>query len=210
VIFRSIAVLVLVLGMAALLAGLALLGRAPGLPAATKHLRTMKDRTDPPRTYEPVDMTFFAQLPHRPPMNERTRLENRGVSMEGSIQRVVLSGDGDLHLELVERVRAAADRDTAYVVAEITPPLRTGSRGWSYESLLATFRPNHGGRSAWPAGTARVRISGWLNYDLPYDRPVSTWLQLNGSPRITGWEIHPVTLIEQWDDSAQAWQELVR
>jgi len=165
---------------------------------------------DPPRVYEPVDMTFFADLPHQPPLEKRTAIEGRGVIMQGSIQRMVLSGDGDLHLELVEHARTAADRDTAYVVAEVTPLWRTGSKGWSFSSLLATFRPNHGGRSPWPAGPARVRIGGWLNYDHPYDRPVSTWLQLNGAPRRTGWEIHPVTSIEQWDERSQSWQELVR
>lgn len=209
-IFRSIAVFMLSLGAAALVAGLALLGRAPGLPEATRHLRTMKDRLEAPAAYEPVDMTFFAELPHQPPMGERTQLERRAVRMEGSIQRMVLSGDGDLHLELVEHARTAADRDTAYVVAEITPLWRTRSRGWSFESLLSAFRPNHGGRSPWPAGPARVRIGGWLNYDHPYDRVVSTWLQLHGAPRRTGWEIHPVTIIERWDESRQAWQELAR
>lgn len=208
--FRSMAVLVLVLGASALFVGLALLGRAPGLAPATQHLRRMKDRLDPPRTYETVDMTFFADLPHQPPMAERTRLEGHGVVMEGSIQRMVLSGDGDLHLELVENRRTAADRDTAYVVAEVTPQWRTGARSWSFESLLATFRPNHGGRSAWPAGPALVRIGGWLNYDHPYDRPVSTWLQHKGAPRRTGWEIHPVTFIEHWDERTQSWQELRR
>ncbi len=209
-IFRSIAVLMLALGAAALVGGLALLGRAPGLPPVTRHLRTMKDRLDPPRTVRDVGMAFFADLPHKPPIEERSRIEAQGVRMEGSIQRIVLSGDGDLHLELVEHERTEADRDTAYVVAEITPLWRYGSPAWSFESLLATFRPNHGDRAPWPSGPARVRITGWLNYDHPYDRPVSTWLQLHGAPRRTGWEIHPVTRIEQWDGTSQAWRELAR
>ena len=209
-IFRSLAVLVLAAGAAALVAGLALLGRAPGLSGPTRHLRLMKDRLDRPAGLRDVDMTYFASLPHKPIMERRTELEGIGIRMEGSIQRMVLSGDGDLHLELVEHDRVAADRDTAYVVAEITPLWRSASPGWSFESLLATFRPNHGGRTAWPAGPARVRIAGWLNYDHPYDRPVSTWLQLHGAPRRTGWEIHPVTAIEHWDERTQSWQELRR
>lgn len=209
-IVRSLAVLMFSAGAALLVGALALLGRAPGLPETTRHLREMKDRMEQPTNLLDYTMTDFAQLPHQPPLIARRALEAHGVRMQGWVQRMVLSGDGDLHLELAEKRRHLGERDTAYVVAEITPPWREGARGWAYESLLVAFRPNRGGRAPWESGPRRVRLTGWLTLDHPYDRPVSTWLQLHSAPRRTGWEIHPVTRIELWDDTALAWQELRR
>lgn len=209
-ILRSSAVLLFIAGATLLLAGLALLGRAPGLPAETRHLRSMKDRSEPPTQVSDVTMDDFAALPHGAPMAERSALEARGVRMQGWVQRIGLSGDGDVHLELVEQPRQPFERDTAYVVAEVTPPWRRDSRAWSYESLLVAFRPNRGGRTPWEAGPRRVRLTGWLNYDHPYDREPSNWLLLKGAPRRTGWEMHPVTRIEMWSDAAGGWQELRR
>jgi len=96
------------------------------------------------------------------------------------------------------------------VVAEVTPPWRRERRGWAYESLLVAFRPNRGGPTAWDAGPRRVRLTGWLLYDHPYDKPMSTWVQQHGTGRRTGWEIHPVTDIELWDDAMSGWRELAR
>jgi len=210
VIARSLGVFAFIAGAAALIAGLALLGRGLGLPAATRHLRAMKDRSEPPDQVRDVDMTFFGNLPHRQPLAERSALEDQGVRMEGWVQRILLSGDGDIHLELAENRRTVSDRDTVYVVAEITPPWRQRRRGWAYESLLVVFRPNRGGPSAWDAGPRRVRLSGWLCYDHTYDKSVSTWSLQHGKARRTGWEIHPVTGIELWDDAQQGWRELAR
>jgi hypothetical protein len=208
VIARSLGVLVFAAGAAALVAGLALLGRGVGLPEPTVHLRSMKDRVQPPDSVRDVDMTFFANLPHRPPMTERAALEREGVRMTGWVQRILYSGDGDLHLELAEHRRTADDRDTAYVTAEITPPWRGPHRAWGYDSLLVAFRPNTGGATRWEAGPRRVRLTGWLLYDHPYDRIPSSWLLANGTARRTGWEIHPITAIELWDDDAQRWRRL--
>ena len=207
---RSLGVLGFALGAALLLVALALLGRAPGLPAETRHLRAMKDRLEPPAELREFHMADFAALPHRAPFSERAALERQGVRMEGWVQRVLLSGDGDLHLELAEHRRTALDRDTAYVVCEITPQWRYPRRAWDYDSLLVAFRPNRGGATRWNAGPARVRISGWLNYDHPYDKIVNDWMLHRESVRLTGWEIHPVTAIECWDDASQSWQELAR
>jgi len=209
-VLRSFAVLVFCVGAAALVAALAVLGRIPGLPERTRHLRAMKDRDDPPHDARTMTMAEFAQLPHDLPLTARGALENRGVRIQGWIQRMILSADGDVHLELVEHPRMADDRDTAYVTAEITPPWRERSRGWAYESLLVAFRPPHGGPSPWEAGPRQVRLTGWLFFDQPYHRNVSTWLQLHSAPRVTGWEIHPVTRIELWDDAVGSWRELAR
>ena len=45
---RSLGVLGFVLGAALLYVALTLLGRAPGLPMETRHLRAMKDRVEAP------------------------------------------------------------------------------------------------------------------------------------------------------------------
>jgi len=209
-VLRSFAVLVFCIGAAALATGLAILGRLPGLPERTRHLRAMKDRDDPPPDVRPMTMAEFATLPHDIPLAERGAIERHGVRMQGWIQRMVLSADGDVHLELVESPRMQGDRDTAYVVAEITPPWRERSRGWAYESLLVAFRQPHGGPAPWDAGPRQVRLTGWLLFDQPYHRNVSTWLQQNSAPRRTGWEIHPVTRIELRDDPAAGWRELAR
>jgi hypothetical protein len=210
VIVRSLAVLIFAAGAAVLVGALAVLGRAPGLPEQTRHLRAMKDRADPPSQVRDFTMADFQALPHHLPLAERSALEAQGVQMSGWVQRVVLSGDGDLHLELAEKRRHLGERDTAYVVAEITPPWRRPVRGWAYESLLVAFRPNLGGRAPWEAGPRRVRLTGWLLLDHPYDKPVSTWMLEHGTPRVTGWEMHPVTRIEMWDDGDGAWRELRR
>ena len=207
---RSLGVIVFVLGATVLIIGLALLGRGIGLPEQTRHMRAMKDRTEPPFEVRDVTMDFFAGLPHRPPMSVRESFEREGVRMQGWVQRILLSGDGDVHLELVEKRRGAGERDTVYVVAEITPPWRDQRRGWAYESLLVAFRPNTGGATAWDAGPRRVRLTGWLMYDHAYDKPVSDWSLQFGKARRTGWEIHPVTGIELWDDAGQDWRELAR
>src|SRR5262249_22622968 len=136
-----------------------------------------------------VNMTTFAQLPHGAPLPVRAGLEEQGVRMEGWVQRILLSGDGDIHLELAEHRRTVGDRDTVYVVAEITPPWRLHRRGWAYESLLVAFRPNRGGPSAWDAGPRHVRLTGWLLYDHPYDKVPSTWTLQHSKGRRTGWEI---------------------
>jgi hypothetical protein len=210
VITRGLGVLGFALGAALLYVALVLLGRAPGLPPVTHHLRTMKDRLTPPASVRDFRMADFAALPHGAPFAERAAIERQGVRMEGWVQRVLLSGDGDLHLELVEHRRTSLDRDTAYVVCEISPQWRYTRRAWDYDSLLVAFRPNRGGATAWNTGPARVRVSGWLLYDHPYDKAVNDWMLHRESVRLTGWEIHPVTAIECWDDASQSWREISR
>ena len=209
-IVRSLGVIAFLTGAAVLVLGLGLLGRGFGLPEQTRHLRTMKDRVEPPDQVRDVDMNYFAALPHGVSVAVRTPYEREGVRMTGWVQRMLLSGDGDLHLELTEQPRQPTERDTVYVVAEITPPWREQRRGWAYESLLVAFRPNRGGATAWDAGPRRVRLTGWLLYDHQYDKPVTTWSLQYAKARRTGWEIHPVTGIELWDDAVQGWRELAR
>jgi hypothetical protein len=210
VIARSLGVIAFATGAAALVFGLTLLGRGVGLPERTRHLRSMKDRVESPIQVRDVNMEFFGALPHGVSVPVRAPIEGQGVRMAGWVQRILLSGDGDVHLELTEQPRQPTERDTVYVVAEITPQWRQRRRNWAYESLLVAFRPNRGGATAWDAGPRRVRLTGWLLYDHPYDKPVSKWSLAFDKARRTGWEIHPVTGIELWDDGAQEWREMAR
>lgn len=207
---RLLAVATLVLGAAALYTFLVLLGFAPGAPEPLRVLRAGKQRTVPPASLAPFTPADFVALPHGAPAAEVAALESRGVTLEGWTQRTLWAGDGDVHLEIVNAPRGPESPDTAYVTAEVTPAFRRGSERWSYEGLVAALRPNHGGATAWDSGPRRVRLSGWLLYDWQYDNPPGPHSLAHGAPRLTGWEIHPVTRIQLWDDSTLAWQEWPR
>lgn len=205
--FRTLAALTLSLGAVALLGGLALLGKGPGVPRELRHLRAGKARTTAPEHYAAWTADSFVALPHGRPLAAYAPLEKRGVSLEGWVQRTMLAGDGDLHLEIVATPRTEGGPDTAYVTAEVTPQWRRPGR-WTNEALVELFRPNRGGATPWPGGPRRVRVSGWLLYDWQYDRIPTSWSLQNQPVRLTGWEIHPVTRIELWDDARGEWREV--
>ena len=207
---RVLAVLSLAVSAGVLVAALALLGESPGGPPEAAHLRRMKERDTAPRVTPPVTIADMLALPHGLPLDGRTRLESRGVSLEGWNQRMMPAGDGDVHLEIAPAPRFPESPDTVYVTAEVTPRWRLGAPGWSYERLVEAFRPNRGGATRWDAGPRRVRVSGWLLYDYQYDRRNSSWALAHAPVRSTGWEIHPVTRIEIWDDARAAWAEVAR
>ena len=209
-IFRVVAALVLLAGGGMLFLFLSLLGEAPGSVPAAQHLREMKERRFAPASYSPFTVDSFASLPHQAPLERYARIEQRGVSLVGWTQRTLAAGDGDMHLEVTPAEHGEYSRDTLYVTAEITPRWRHSAKEWSYEALLAVFRPNDGGTTRWNGGPRKVRVSGWLLYDYAYDRPNTSWTLLHGAPRLTGWQIHPVTRIESWDDNAQAWAAVAR
>lgn len=205
--FRTLAALALSAGTVTLFAGLAVLGKGPGVPRELRNLRAGKDRTAAPPAYAAWTADSFAALPHGRPLSVVQPLERRGVSLEGWVQRTMLAGDGDLHLEITATAREAGGPSAAYVTGEITPQWRRPG-GWTNEALVALLRPNHGGVTAWDGGPARVRVSGWLLYDYQYDSRPSSWAVLHLAPRLTGWEIHPVTRLEVWDDARGAWREV--
>jgi len=205
--FRVLAAATLALGAVALLGGLALLGKGPGVPRELRHLRAGKGRTAAPERYAPWTADSFVALPHGRPLEAYAPLERKGVSLAGWVQRTMLAGDGDLHLEIVATRRESGGPDTAYVTGEVTPQWRRPG-GWTNEGLVSLFRPNRGGVTPWPGGPRRVRVSGWLLYDYQYDRTPSSWSLLHAAPRLTGWEIHPVTRIEVWDDAGGEWREV--
>jgi hypothetical protein len=208
--FRSLAALVFCGGSATLVAALGLLGDAPGVPPEARHLRELKQRAAAPARLEPLTIADFRALPHGLALAARAPFEARGVSVEGWVQRTMLAGDGDLHLEIAPAPRGPDGPDTVYVTAEITPGWREAAPGWRPEALAELFRPNRGGVTPWDSGPRRVRVSGWLLYDEPYDRRPSPWTIEHRAPRVTGWEIHPVTKLERWDDARSAWVEVAR
>ena len=208
--FRSLAALVLTSGAALLVALLALLGLAPGVPLESRHLREMKNRLDTPARYEALSFASHHDLPSGATVGEYSAYERRAVSMEGHVQRMLIAGDGDLHLELNGALATGGMRDSAYVACEITPGFRRGSQRWRFEPLAEVFRPRHGSATPWNGGSPRVRVSGWLTYDFQYAHLPSPWSIENSAPRLSGWEIHPVTRIERWDETLRAYREVPR
>ena len=198
---RLAAVVTLVLGFAAFGLFLTLMGEGPLAAPAARHLREMKNRTAPPDSVAPLTLAEMAALPRRRPLAEFLPLEQRGVSIEGYVQNMLRAGDGDLHLEVAATPRFAVHSDTAYVTAEITPIWSRSHPHWTFQGLAPVMRPALGGPSPWPGGTHRMRISGWLMYDWQHDEPYGRHRNQWTAPRLTGWEVHPVTRIEAWDDA---------
>jgi len=209
-ILRFAAALALVLGLGAFLAYLHLLGEGPFAGPAERHLRAMKDRATAPDSVTPFGMAEFAALPHRLPVARYAPLERRGVSLEGFVTGMLRAPDADVHLEVEPLAPLPDSLRGLYVTAEITPPWRRGAPGWSYEALAAAFRPDRGMLTAWPGGPARVRVSGWLLYDFQYDVANGLTARDRRTQRLTGWEVHPVTRIETWDDSLARYVEYPR
>ncbi len=206
-ILRLSAALALAAGLVTLMAFLHLIGRGPFASEAARHLRAMKDRATVPSTAQAVTLAWMRTLPHGRPPAETAPFESRGVSLEGYVQRILWSSDGDTHLEIAPEP-PPADSATRYVTAEITRRFRERHPGWGYGALAATLRPNLGSGRPWPGGPRRARVTGWLFYDLQYDAPVPDSMLDRGAPRVTGWEIHPVTRLEVWDDTRGAWAEV--
>jgi len=205
---RLAAALALILGAAALLAFARQLGQGPFASLEASHLREMKERVDPPAHVTPITFADMAALPHGRPVGEYSAYERRGVALEGTVQHLLRANDGDLHLEIVARPLLPTDWDTTYVTAEITPRVRSSAPHWTYENLVQVFRPRLGGVTPWPQGTRRVRVTGWLLYDWQYDAPWSG--PRKAGDRLTGWEIHPVTRIEAWDERTPQFAEVPR
>jgi len=203
---RFAAVLTVLLGVGTWLAFLRVVGRGPFSSLEARHLRAMKDRVDAPSTAEAWTLDGFERLPHGESVAEYSGRERKAVVLEGYVQTLVRASDGDLHLEVVSVPRAPGGRDTAYVTAEITPAWRRG--GWTWDALTATFRPNRGSGGPWDGGPQRVRLTGWLMYDAAHDPRPSEWMRIYAAPRLTGWEMHPVTRIERRDDGG--WREVPR
>ena len=207
---RNAAGVALALGAGALLMFMHQLGEGPFSGPPARHLRRMKDRVEAPRRIEPTSLAAMAALPHGRLPAEVDSIERHAVSLEGYVQHVMHATDGDIHLEIIDHPVAAGGWDSAYVSAEITPRVRGTGAGWNYERLIERLRPLIGGVTAWADSARRVRITGWLLYDWQYDNPPQPGRSPMRSPRLTGWEIHPVTRIEIWNADSSGFEDLPR
>jgi len=206
---RIAATLVLALGVAALLAFFHLLGKGLFAPPEARHMREMKDRRVAPRDPVPMALGEFHTLPYRRPLAEYAPLERRGAVIEGYVKHMLPAADGDMHLEFTALQPEKAG-PLPYVTAEITPQWHRGAPRWSFPSLRAAFRSASGGEvTRWGVPAKRVRLTGWLLYDYQFEtrRPD---LSLAPADRESGWELHPVTRIEIWDDARAAYVEVPR
>ena len=202
---RIAAALALLLGVGGLLAYLRVVGKGPFASLEERHLRDMKDRSQMPRAVTPYTFADFQRLPHGLTVAEYSGLERQGISIEGYTQHMLTASDGDFHLEITDALPGTPGHSPSYVTGEITPIWTRPSEHWRFETLLAALRPDRGGATAWDRGPRRARFTGWLLYDAPYDPPQATRHR-----RLTGWEIHPITKIEVWDDQLARFVELAR
>ena len=203
---RIAAAVAVVLGVTILMLYFNEVGKAPWSSAAMRTLRQMKARTVAPASCEPTTFAAMTALPRNAPLAEYAAIERRAVSLEGYVQRIVRAPDGDLHLDFADTL-AADGHLVPFLSAEITPRWHRGSGRWRFERLVALLRPYAGGPIRWDAPPRRVRLSGWLMYDFPYEGEGTVF---GFPPHLTLWEIHPVTRIEAWDDSLARFVEFPR
>jgi hypothetical protein len=207
---RIAATLLLALGVAALLAYFQLLGKGPFARAEARHMRAMKDRSEAPRDPVPMALSEFHTLPYRRPLAEYAPLERRGVVIEGYVKHMLRAPDGDLHLEFTA-MQPEHGGPMAYVTAEITPVWHRRAPRWSFPSLRAAFRSGSGGEvTSWETKARRVRLTGWLMYDYQFESRRPDLSLVPPQQRESGWELHPVTRIEIWDDARAAYVEVPR
>ena len=208
--FRIAASLALALGVAALLGFLHLLGEGPFARPEARHMRAMKDRREAPADPAPMSLASFDSLPCRRPLTEYAPVERRGVVIEGYIKHMLRAPDGDLHLEITATLPEPG-APLPYVTAEITPQWHRGALHWSFESLRAAFRSASGGdASRWGEPARRVRLTGWLLYDYQFEPRRPDLTRVPFAQRAAGWEVHPVTRIEIWDDARAGFAEVPR
>jgi hypothetical protein len=208
---RAAAALALLLGSATLVSYLHWIGKSPTSASAARHLREMKDRVRAPDSVTAVTFPEFLTLPRGRPLEEYAAWEERGVSLEGYVHSLNHSADGDFYLNLTPGHHAQWS-DVPNVITEVTPAWHRESPGWRFENLVAALRSHSQGVPSWPGGPRRARLSGWLLYDYPEERSAAARLLPlpPRSPRLTPWEIHPVTRIEVWDDSLGRFVEVPR
>ena len=200
---RLFAAFAFIMGAAILITYLTVLGVAPWASAKTRHLRAMKERSTTPRAYERMTIPEMQALPRHAPLAYYSKLERRGVYIEGKVIKMLRAFDGDFHLDLA----APSGEPLPYAVTEVTEAFSRGSATWNYEGISVALRPNEGTTAPWEGGPRRVRLSGWLMYDYQHEGTIHSD---RPPPILTAWEIHPVTRIELWSDSLGRFVEYAR
>lgn len=170
-------------------------------------------------TGKPEEFTFedFATLEaERPGPGEYTPGDRKAIEEMGEDTFVALNGyligahpgspetcncklsgeaNNDFHINLVERPTQGL---TESVVVEMTPKMRRGNPTWTLtnlQNLLDETKPPY------------VRVSGLLLLDTEH-------ISRSGGPRITIWEIHPVTRFQVCTgtkatcDAGSGWKDL--
>jgi len=204
---RIAAAAALILGLTTLLLYLHGIGKGPWADPAARNLRRMKERTWPPAATEPFTIAAMTALPRWAGLSVYAPIERRGVAVEGYVQRMVRAGDDDIHLDFAPETRGSEGPLVPFLSAEITPAWHRGSTAWRYPRLVEALRPIFGGVTQWDQPPRRVRLSGWLMYDYPFEGSPPK----GGFPRhVSFWEIHPVTGVELWDDSLARFVEYPR
>lgn len=167
----------------------------------------LKNRTDVPPGYHDVTFEALAGLPYpvdKPHRHDWTTAHLNDIARyEGTPVRVIgyivalkpqTGGSGestnchwtgaaevDWHIALVGEPGKGEEES---VVVETTPRVRRNHPQWTAPRL----RP-------WVDAAAPVRISGWLMLDPEHRNHL-------GRYRGTLWEVHPITQIEVWQDTA--------
>ena len=203
---RIAAAVAVLLGVTVLMLYLDEVSFAPWSTPPERHLRTMKERTLKPTRYDTITFAGMLALPHDRPLAEYAPIEQRAVTLEGYVQRMVHAPDGDIHLDVADSL-AADGHLVPFLSAEMTPQWHNDSSRWRFERLVALFRPYAGGPRRWDLPPRRARLSGYLMYDYPHEdeRP-----SFGFPPHATRWELHPVTRVETWDDSVGRYVEFPR
>ena len=55
-----------------------------------------------------------------------------------------------------------------------------------------------------------MRLTGWLLNDFDFDPRRPDFTREPAAQRVSGWELHPVTKIEIWDEARAAFVEVPR
>ncbi len=207
---RIAAVLALGLGVTGFMGFLHLLGEGPFARPAARHMRAMKDRRTAPRETESIAVARFGTLPYHAPLAGYEPIERQGIVMEGYVKHMLRAMDGDIHLEFTADPPVYGT-EPLYATAEITPQWQHGAARRSFESLREAFRSGSGGDATrWRDPPRRVRLTGWFMYDFQFEsrRPDLTRAPIE--QRVSGWEMHPVTKIEVWNDTRATYVEVPR
>lgn len=162
-----------------------------------KALDGEKNRTDIPdaSTYIPVNWENLRDLPSANVKN----YEGAPVEVEGYLSNTIKIENGgestncglknddevDWHIYLTEQPNQPISKA---VIVETTPRTRP-LHSWDYNALSNYVNTN-----------TKVRISGWLMYDIQH-------IDVIGTERASVWEVHPITRIEVQDQNGN-WKDV--
>lgn len=183
-------------------------------------LNKKKNRIDIPQgSYQPMTFEDFLHLEEERPTQWPTNNPRNAVEALGEDTPVALAGyligahpgspetcncklsgeaNNDFHINVVER---PTDRLWNSIVVEMTPRVRPSFPQWTLQNIQGLITDIN--------NPPLVRVSGYLLFD-------SEHVSHSGGPRITIWEVHPVTKFEVCNgtdctaDSDNGWQDIAK